>query len=133
MILGIILILIGVIGVIATLIYGIKFMKKNDIIIKSDYVDIQGRAIEINNDQRNHQPIYEVNQNKNKESKKTKNQDININYLQMSTDTEVLHDTQLLDDSSFVQSDDTELLGYNVVSSTLDIVTNDNNDTEILM
>lgn len=45
MVLGIILIIIGIIGAVITAIMGIRFMKANDILFKSDYIELKGEKV----------------------------------------------------------------------------------------
>lgn len=87
---GISLIIIGIIGAICTLIFTVKFMKKNSFILKGDYID------------------YSIEETHNKKLEKM-NLDINI-LTNNSLDTELLDnslDTELLDDNN---GSDTELL-----------------------
>lgn len=139
MVLGIILITIGLIGSIVTLIYGIKFMKKNNIIFKSDYVELVREATVED------KPIKKVKKEKHKTKKETKkkyeeadgtellDEEVNIATGNVSLDTELLDlggDTDILIDEVVEKSkienknnEDTMILEYE----------NNGSDTELLM
>lgn len=87
MVLGIILIVIGIIGSVITLVIGIKFMKKNNFIFKSEYVEIDN-------------------------SSKNRRGNVKNEHIPSSEDTQLLDedsnsDTMLLNDENSL---DTELL-----------------------
>lgn len=88
MIFGIVLIVIGVIGSILTLIIGIKFMKKNNIIFKSEYVELK------NSD--NGQKNYSVDmENRNEDNNDTMLLDNNNDTMLLDDNN---NDTMLLND-----------------------------------
>lgn len=108
MVVGIILIVIGVIGSIVTLVYGIKFLKKNNILLKSDYVGIVSEKI---------------NQSRSEEFNDT-------DVLDSDTDS-----TDILDnDMQHNLSLDTEVLDFeDEIEAKSTKVSNNSMDTEILM
>lgn len=131
MILGIILITIGIIGSISTLIYGIKFMKKNNIFFKSDYaenVEKLKNASIVENKSRSARSKSNNNSKSKVKKKVSKNNKID-NYD--TNGTELLEEIDNKINMKNNTSLDTEVL---FLDNDTDILEGNNSpDTEILM
>ena len=152
MVLGIVLITIGVIGSIATLIYGIKFMKQNNILLKGDYVDVYGSTTTYEDEKVKDNNSSELKSSGLKssslsaglkslglKSSKLKSSNLENKSSEPTYDeTEILdlansNDTEILDLGS---SQDTEVLDINEINALADKredVKKDSMDTEVLM
>lgn len=102
MIRGIILIAIGVIGVIFTIFFAIKFMKKNNILFRGNYEEIYSVESE----------LVEINKRSNsvKKDKKIINESYGTDSLLSNNDNTELLDEEEYDTDILSDFNDTELL-----------------------